>query len=413
MARLTARVQELCGRVDMDHVPAANNHSAGYVMLDGATTSARGPLLSQLWLQPLKGGPDRRRITEALHQTWDWAEAREVASGCTYALTVNDFMATTLNAVQRNRQFRAFLLALHEVAPCKAIHWVNSQLLMEPGKFVALQEMGDVAALYGTINVRFFQLEGNDDDCLMDTLGLGAFGLPDVQCHFCELSPADVAGVLHGTACQMFERGNVWRDGHRVRGIQGDERWQCLHEASLAKPDRIVVDLNPGAPYAAGNRPPAPEADAARTRITIRRALPEDDQALAQVYLASRRAHFHWTNPESFSLADFEHDSAGEVVHLACDNEGKVVGFVSVWELDAFVHLLFIAPGHEGQGIGQQLLDHLATWLPLPHRLKCVVANTAALGFYRRLGWQEVDQGMDGKEPYLLMEKTAVQQKQG
>jgi hypothetical protein len=89
---------------------------------------------------------------------------------------------------------------------------------------------------------------------IMDTLGLAALGLPDLQCHFRTLVPGEVAAVLHNTAYYLFEHGDVIDDGHTVAGIEPESRWTCQHEKSLLKPSRIVLDLNPGPPFAAGGR---------------------------------------------------------------------------------------------------------------------------------------------------------------
>jgi hypothetical protein len=88
----------------------------------------------------------------------------------------------------------------------------------------------------------------------MDTLGLGALGLPDLQCRFCLLEPRAVARALYNTAWYLFTEGDVIQDGHTVEGGAPGSRWRCRHEDSLVGPERVVLDLNPGPPYAAGNR---------------------------------------------------------------------------------------------------------------------------------------------------------------
>jgi ribosomal protein S18 acetylase RimI-like enzyme len=144
-----------------------------------------------------------------------------------------------------------------------------------------------------------------------------------------------------------------------------------------------------------------------RMSLIIRRATPLDHDDLAQIYLAARHAHFHWEDPRSFELSDFAQDSNGEVVFLACDTAGNVLGFISVWEPDSFIHLLFIAPGYERRGIGSRLLEHVENFMPYPHQLKCVEANLLARAFYRHLNWSEQERGHDGRVDYLLLEKTA------
>jgi GNAT superfamily N-acetyltransferase len=140
--------------------------------------------------------------------------------------------------------------------------------------------------------------------------------------------------------------------------------------------------------------------------FTIQPARPADQHDLAQVYYAARLAHFPWLDPRTISVHDFEEDSTGEIVHVARATDGRILGFISVYEPGAFIHLLFVAPGHERQGIGTRLLQSLESWHPFPHRLKCVQANTAALDFYLHHGWHIVEPGNDGHMDYFLMEKS-------
>ena len=92
------------------------------------------------------------------------------------------------------------------------------------------------------------------NDMLMDTLGLSALGLPDVQCHFRDLDPSQVAQVLYNTAVYIYDNGAVIDSGHTVAGIQPEEKWHCQFEESLLKPHREVLDVNPGPEHAAGQR---------------------------------------------------------------------------------------------------------------------------------------------------------------
>ncbi|MCM3080937.1 DUF4261 domain-containing protein [Brevibacillus invocatus] len=44
------------------------------------------------------------------------------------------------------------------------------------------------------MNIRFYRVEGAGSDrqeALMDTRGLAALGIPDVQCHFYDLDPGE------------------------------------------------------------------------------------------------------------------------------------------------------------------------------------------------------------------------------
>jgi hypothetical protein len=109
--------------------------------------------------------------------------------------------------------------------------------------------------LSGALNVRMFNIQGGaPTEVVMDTLGLYAFGLPDIQCHFVQLEPANMAGLLFGLGHYIFEHGDIINDGETVQGLSDSDRWLCQHEVALVGPERDVLDINPGKLYAAGNR---------------------------------------------------------------------------------------------------------------------------------------------------------------
>lgn len=139
--------------------------------------------------------------------------------------------------------------------------------------------------------------------------------------------------------------------------------------------------------------------------IRLRRSEATDLSALADIFLTTRLQAFHWCDPASFRLEDFVTQTTGEIIHVAEEtNGGGLLGFISVWPPDSFVHHLYVIPGHQRSGTGTALLKSLSTWLPLPYRLKCLTENHAALAFYRKHGWTDRGSGSDALGDYLLME---------
>ncbi|HWE30754.1 MAG TPA: DUF4261 domain-containing protein, partial [Polyangia bacterium] len=101
------------------------------------------------------------------------------------------------------------------------------------------------------LNVRLFHVEeGRSDERVMDTVGMAALELPDVQCHFFALDVAAMAALLEETARYLYAEGDVIGDGDTVPGIDGDG-WPCRREIALVDPPRDVVDLTPPAPHGA------------------------------------------------------------------------------------------------------------------------------------------------------------------
>ena len=140
--------------------------------------------------------------------------------------------------------------------------------------------------------------------------------------------------------------------------------------------------------------------------IQIRRATVSDRPELSRIFLSARREAFSWCDPQSFAPDDFVDQTIGEAIYLAHDADFRILGFISIWEQDRFVHHLYVAPEWQGRGVGTSLLQSLHSWLPLPYRLKCLMANSSAYSFYLKLGWTDIETGTDPLGAYALMELT-------
>jgi len=252
--RLTEAVEKYVGRVD-PRLKADRAEGVGhFVMIDSLAEFTEGFLPTQMCLLPCAEPPKSEIFQDALRQTWGWNDARTIVEACSFMLVVTDLMASPLDRHIRDKQFRGFMKAVQETIPADAIHRINSQVILNPSEFLRLQEGDRAAQMEGSINIRLFRIEGADNECLMDTMGLSVFGLPDVQCHFRTLECSLVSNKLFNIALYLFEHGDVIEDGHTVPGLRDAEKWRCQHESALVGPERIVLDLNPGPPYAAGGR---------------------------------------------------------------------------------------------------------------------------------------------------------------
>ncbi|WP_310944672.1 DUF4261 domain-containing protein [Paenibacillus doosanensis] len=200
---------------------------------------------------------EHRPVSEyatAIQQAWHWGEAEQTLQECRHSLLLIDMMASGLEPKSRLELFTGALRAVLETAPCDALYFRESDKLVEPGAYLAAIEQG--AGLYGAMNVRFYNVKGTGSDRhegLMDTIGLAALGIPDVQCHFYDLAPNEVAGVLTDIGYYLFNQGDVISDGETI-GFTEDMRWRCEHQYALAAPRRVVIDLDPGEPHYAGRQ---------------------------------------------------------------------------------------------------------------------------------------------------------------
>lgn len=121
--------------------------------------------------------------------------------------------------------------------------------------------------------------------------------------------------------------------------------------------------------------------------MRIREMTRADIPALQRVYLDARVETFYWWPDDSFKLEDFDKSIEDEWV-LVAEMESRIVGFSSVGG-NHFLHNLFVASAAQGMGVGKQLLAACFEGkLNKSARLKCVVRNTKACGFYIANGWE-------------------------
>lgn len=123
--------------------------------------------------------------------------------------------------------------------------------------------------------------------------------------------------------------------------------------------------------------------------IHIREMTLQDKPRLRQLYLESRRTTFYWDDPELMHLEDFDRDTEAELIFVA-EIEETVIGFISLYVPDNFIHCLFVDALYKGQGAGHLLLEKAKHYLEMPMKLKCLSRNTPALAFYEKEGWKKV-----------------------
>lgn len=122
---------------------------------------------------------------------------------------------------------------------------------------------------------------------------------------------------------------------------------------------------------------------------------------VSEIYLNGRISTFSWLDTNGYCLTDFVVDTEGERVLVALVG-GHVVGFISIWESENFVHHLYVSDEHQGKGIGICLLDK-AIVLYGSLSLKCMVENEKAVGFYESYGFVRIETGVDSLGDYYLM----------
>jgi GNAT superfamily N-acetyltransferase len=137
--------------------------------------------------------------------------------------------------------------------------------------------------------------------------------------------------------------------------------------------------------------------------MIIRKAVDRDFQTISRIYNEIRKSQFPWIASASISDDDFRKDSAGEEIQIA-EMDGLIVGFVSAWKVEGFIHHLFVEPKLQGTGVGARLMDFAERIYPSPLRLKCGAENKRGIDFYQRRGWVILESGTSEDGKYYLME---------
>lgn len=196
------------------------------------------------------------QLADAVAQSWWWPEGADVLDRVGAAVAVDDDRFLSLDYRARLAWLRRVLAAVLECAPCLAIHWRPTQQLVDPHELLhTLLDQGFDSLLPGGYNVRLYRVDrgrpGDDEILLMDTLGLGAIGLVDLQCTFRGLAPDAVGGVLANTALYLHDHGVAIRPGDTIQGPTAGDRWLVRAGEALAPPSRRLLELDPGHPFAA------------------------------------------------------------------------------------------------------------------------------------------------------------------
>ena len=192
-------------------------------------------------------------------QLWDCPDGEKLLDSCKYKLMLSDFLAAGLEYKLRCRMLARWLeIALELFDDCVGV-WIPAS-----GKLLTRQQLlnnpyrGDDRFLYFGVNIRFFNIQGTED-MMVDSLGLYAVGLPDVQYHFHGLDPNDVVDHAYRAVGYLFGHDAPVKPGETIGGLKDGQlsaevHWPCRYEKALLQPEREVMDICPGE-YASGNRP--------------------------------------------------------------------------------------------------------------------------------------------------------------
>ncbi|MHA1571239.1 MAG: GNAT family N-acetyltransferase, partial [Alphaproteobacteria bacterium] len=139
--------------------------------------------------------------------------------------------------------------------------------------------------------------------------------------------------------------------------------------------------------------------------ISVRPYWSRDRADCSGLFEIVQREIFPNDNPAKFSRDRFRSDTGGEEIWVA-QADRQVVGFVTLWRPDPFIHYLLVHRDWRGRGIGVLLLDTLMASVDRSVVLKCRTDNTAARRFYLRNNWFEAGSGYQDGVTYIRFQKA-------
>jgi len=127
--------------------------------------------------------------------------------------------------------------AFAELTEPTAIHWEPAGCILQPARLKR--------RLSFFCNVRVHEITNRRGFELMDTLGLAALGLADVQCLYRKRVSSEMARWMYSFGRQIFEKGDFINEGDAIPGPDPAQRWVCRHALAMIPPVRSVIDIEP------------------------------------------------------------------------------------------------------------------------------------------------------------------------
>jgi GNAT superfamily N-acetyltransferase len=135
---------------------------------------------------------------------------------------------------------------------------------------------------------------------------------------------------------------------------------------------------------------------------SVRLAISDDAADCAIVFAAAQAGAFPDDPPDTRDFAAYTRACTGEEQWVCCLGR-DIIGFISVYWEDNFIHSLYIHPSHQKQGAGRALLAAVQALDRGPLELKVDEVNVSARAFYHRLGWREVGDGVGQRGRWLRL----------
>ena len=202
---------------------------------------------------------DNQHIDEiARSQMWECPKSEEILSECKYQVVATDMLAGAMEYKDRADMLMDYMEALVEMFPtCVAVYFMNSGKMFTRDSILNHEIPRKDRFIYFAVNVRFFNIQGTNDK-MVDSLGMSALYLPDLQYHFHDMEPDWVVNHAYNMLSYIYDANCPIESGDVIDGIEDGQisrniQWKCQYENSLIQPAREVIDINMGE-FASGKR---------------------------------------------------------------------------------------------------------------------------------------------------------------
>lgn len=242
---------------DVDIVFSHNNKLSGFGIKKYISRFKDGEMPTQLIMGDIMDFEQDFISDFERGQLWDCEDGNAILERCTHKLFISDMM-DRLEYKEKTEMLMDWLeIAVKLFPDCTAVWIPSGGKLIIADKIRNYQFDRNDRFIHFGVNARFFTIQGKND-MIVDTRGLYAIGLPDIQCHFHNLNPNDVVGYVYTIASYIYCNDQPIKNGDTVDGLLNGSininvQWKCHYEDALVQPARPVIDICAGE-FASGGR---------------------------------------------------------------------------------------------------------------------------------------------------------------
>lgn len=249
--KLLENIKKYCGNAK---IVSSQDNNITIAFMDYILEYKNGSAPVGIVITKINQKPQIEKLKKSLGQSIGF-ENEQAIEKCNFRILVTDVMAIGLEYTKRVELFQKAIYAIVELMPIEGIHFPITEQVISREAYLENNPLNDdYDLLFGILNVRLFKIPSKEEEYLMDTIGLSAIGLCDLQCHFKNLDPDPISNILYSYGYYFFDNSNELDNIDTVEGISKNDKWKCQHEISLAEPKRIVLDINPGNAFSGGGR---------------------------------------------------------------------------------------------------------------------------------------------------------------